>query len=431
MPRLIYTALFYFISPFYFLRLAWKGIKNIDYLKRWPERLGFVKNLSSQKDVLWVHAVSVGEVNASLPLLRSLLDTYQNLDLLVTTTTPTGSEMLRRTMGNRIKHQYIPIDLPYCIKKFLNFWKPKALLILETEIWPNIIHECNKREIFIGIINARLSEKSKKNYLNIKSLINPSLDKIDLLVAQYNSDKKRFNELIKEKDIKLSGNLKYEIEIPSELANISNTIKDSWSIEGENRPLLIADSTHESEEEIILESFSELLRSMNNALLIICPRHPERFSQVYNLILKKNFKVARRSKKDQVDSNIEVLLGDTMGELNLLYSVSDIAFVGGSLIDHGGQNIIEPASLGKPICSGPNLRNFEDVAMELEKAEALKIIYTPKDITNYCLDLLNNEAEIQRLGEASLLVTKKNKGSLQKILSHLAPYLDNNFLKTT
>ena len=140
MPRLIYTALFYFISPFYFLRLAWKGIKNIDYLKRWPERLGFVKNLLSQKDVLWVHAVSVGEVNASLPLLRSLLDTYKNLDVLVTTTTPTGSEMLRKTMGNSVKHQYIPIDLPYCIKKFLNFWKPKALLILETEIWPNIIH---------------------------------------------------------------------------------------------------------------------------------------------------------------------------------------------------------------------------------------------------------------------------------------------------
>ena len=430
MPRFIYTALFYFISPFYFLRLAWKGIKNSDYLKRWPERLGFVKNFSSQKDVLWVHAVSVGEVNASLPLLRSLLDTYNNLDLLVTTTTPTGSEILRRTMGNRIKHQYIPIDLPYCINKFLNFWKPKALLILETEIWPNIINECNKRKIFIGVINARLSEKSKKNYLNIKSLITPSLDKIDLLVAQYDSDKKRFNELIKEKDIKISGNLKYEIEIPSELANISNTIKESWSIEGEDRPILIAASTHETEEEIILEAFSELLRSVSNALLIICPRHLERFSQVYNLIIKKGFKVARRSNKDQVDSNIEVLLGDTMGELNLLYSVSDIAFVGGSLIDHGGQNIIEPASLGKPICSGPNLRNFEDVASELKKVEALKIIHTSKDLVSYCLHLLNNKAEMQRLGEASLLVTKKNKGALQKILSHLSSSLDNIFLST-
>ncbi len=430
MPRIIYTALFYLISPFYFLRLTWKGIKDSDYLKRWSERLGVVKNFSIQKDVLWVHAVSVGEVNASLPLLRSLLDTYKNLDLLVTTTTPTGSDMLRRTMGDRVKHQYIPLDLPYCIKKFLNFWKPKALLILETEIWPNIIHECNKRKIFVGVINARLSEKSKNNYLTFKSLINSSLDKVDLLIAQYDSDKKRFNELIKEKDIKLSGNLKYEIEIPKELTNISNTIKESWAVEGEDRPILIAASTHETEEEIILEAFSELLRSMNNALLIISPRHPERFSKVYKLIIDKGFKVARRSKKEQVNPNVEVLLGDTMGELNLLYSVSDIAFVGGSLIDHGGQNIIEPASLGKPICVGPNLRNFEDVASELKKAEALKIIHTSKDLVSYCLHLLNNKAEIQRLGEASLLVTKKNKGALQKILSHLSSSLDNIFLST-
>jgi len=412
------------------LRLTWKGIKDSDYLKRWSERLGVVKNFSIQKDVLWVHAVSVGEVNASLPLLRSLLDTYKNLDLLVTTTTPTGSDMLRRTMGDRVKHQYIPLDLPYCIKKFLNFWKPKALLILETEIWPNIIHECNKRKIFVGVINARLSEKSKNNYLTFKSLINSSLDKVDLLIAQYDSDKKRFNELIKEKDIKLSGNLKYEIEIPKELTNISNTIKESWAVEGEDRPILIAASTHETEEEIILEAFSELLRSMNNALLIISPRHPERFSKVYKLIIDKGFKVARRSKKEQVNPNVEVLLGDTMGELNLLYSVSDIAFVGGSLIDHGGQNIIEPASLGKPICVGPNLRNFEDVASELKKAEALKIIHTSKDLVSYCLHLLNNKAEIQRLGEASLLVTKKNKGALQKILSHLSSSLDNIFLST-
>ncbi len=431
MPRIIYTALFYLISPFYFLRLTWKGIKDSDYLKRWSERLGVVKNFSIQKDVLWVHAVSVGEVNASLPLLRSLLDTYKNLDLLVTTTTPTGSDMLRRTMGDRVKHQYIPLDLPYCIKKFLNFWKPKALLILETEIWPNIIHECNKRKIFVGVINARLSEKSKNNYLTIKSLINSSLDKVDLLIAQYDSDKKRFNELIKEKDIKLSGNLKYEIEIPKELTNISNTIKESWAVEGEDRPILIAASTHETEEEIILEAFSELLRSMNNALLIISPRHPERFSKVHKLIIDKGFKVARRSKKEQVNPNVEVLLGDTMGELNLLYSVSDIAFVGGSLIDHGGQNIIEPASLGKPICVGPNLRNFEDVARELEKVEALKIIRTSEDLVSYFLHLLNNKVEMKRLGEASFLVAKKNKGALQKVLLFLSSYLDNIFLRST
>ena len=217
-----------------------------------------------------------------------------------------------------------------------------------------------------------------------------------------------------------------ETGLPIKSQTVTEMVDQALKLKKGTKVYLLSPIVRERKGEYKKE-FSELLKKGFQRVKI-----DGEFYEINNVpILKKNFKVARRSKKDQVDSNIEVLLGDTMGELNLLYSVSDIAFVGGSLIDHGGQNIIEPASLGKPICSGPNLRNFEDVAMELEKAEALKIIYTSKDITNYCLDLLNNEAEIQRLGEASLLVTKKNKGALQKILSHLAPYLDNNFLKTT
>ena len=427
MPRLIYTALFYLISPFYFLRLVWKGIENPDYLKRWSERLGFVNITPSGKDVLWVHAVSVGEVNASLPLLRSLIKSYKTLDILVTTTTPTGSEILIRNMGNRIKHQYIPIDLPYCINKFLKIWNPKALLLLETEVWPNIIQECNRRGIFTALVNARLSERSKKNYLKIKSLIVPTINKIDLLVAQYDSDLKRFKELSKHKKISLCGNLKYEVQIPKEMDDISRNIRENWSINGEFRPTLIAASTHEKEEEIVLTAFSNILKRSENALLILSPRHSERFSKVNNLVMRKGFKVARRSENENVSSEINVLLGDTMGELSFLYSVSDVAFVGGSLIDHGGQNLIEPAAMGKPICSGSSLRNFEEVASELKQAGALTVIDGHEGLSLFFLDLLENKDKLKMAGEASKSVFKKNKGVIDKIQLHLSSHFSNIF----
>ena len=416
MPRIIYTALFIALIPAYFIRLTWRGIGNIKYLQRWSERLG-IANVRPTKDksIIWVHAVSVGEVNASIPLLRTLMEEYPGAEFLVTTSTPTGSDILLSKLGNKVKHQYVPIDIPICINLFINTWKPKALILLETEIWPNIIHCCKKQGIITTLVNARLSEKSKIKYLRFSSLIQPAINSLDLILAQYKSDADRFNELVVDKQIKLCGNLKFDQDIPEELESISGSIRDSWSIEGKRRPTLIAASTHEGEEIIVLDSFNLILKKITDALLILVPRHLERFDRVESLIDNQGFNCSSRSKKEDVTNDVQVLLGDTMGELNFLYSVSDVAFVGGSLIDHGGQNLLEPAAQGLPLCSGPSLRNFVEISEQLKKSSGLKIINNKQELADYFIGLVNDENNLKETGQVSKAIFMKNRGAIEII----------------
>ncbi len=416
MPRIIYTALFIALIPAYFIRLTWRGIGNKKYLQRWGERLG-IANVRPTKDksIVWVHAVSVGEVNASIPLLRALMEEYPGSEFLVTTSTPTGSDILLSKLGNKIKHQYAPIDIPFCINLFINTWKPKALILLETEIWPNIIHCCQKQGIVTALVNARLSEKSKLKYLRFNSVIQPAINSLDLILAQYESDAYRFNEIAADKEIKLCGNLKFDQDMPEELESISDSIRDSWSKEGKRRPTLIAASTHEGEELIVLDAFNAILETITDALLIVVPRHLERFNKVKSLIDDHGFNFSSRSKKEDVTNDVQVLLGDTMGELNFLYSVSDVAFVGGSLIDHGGQNLLEPAAQGLPLCSGPSVRNFVEISDQLKKTSGLTIIKDKKELADYFIDLVNDEQNLQKTGQASKNVFMENRGAIEII----------------
>ena len=419
MQRLIYTVIFYIALPLYFLRLIFRGFQNPNYLKRWRERLGFGSNFPSEgKAVLWIHAVSVGEVNASIPLVRSFLDDYPNSEILVTTSTPTGSKILLDKMGIRVKHQYVPLDLPFCINAFLDRWNPKAFIVLETEIWPNTLAACKQRGIFTALVNARLSERSKERYSKFKLLVAETLSNLDLLVAQYDSDAERFKELNSSLEIEVCGNLKFDQEIPKEMESISNTIRKSWS-SGSERPTLIAASTHETEEDFILDAFTQILEEEKEALLILVPRHPERFETVHEYIKGRKLTLARRSKMEDVTPKTQVLLGDTMGELNFLYSVSDIAFVGGSLVDHGGQNLLEPASLSLPICSGRNLRNFQEIADELEKNKALLLIEENKELAKFFTEMISNPKKKEKTGNASFEVFQKNRGVLKKIKESL------------
>ena len=425
MPRIIYTALFIALIPAYFIRLTWRGIGNKKYLQRWGERLG-IANVRPTKDksIVWMHAVSVGEVNASIPLLRTLMEEYPGAEFLVTTSTPTGSDILLSKLGSKVKHQYVPIDIPICINLFINTWKPKALILLETEIWPNIIHCCKKQGIITALVNARLSEKSKSKYLRFISLIKPAIDSLDLILAQYKSDADRFNEIVVDKKIKLCGNLKFDQDMPEELESISGSIRDSWSIEGKRRPTLIAASTHEGEEVIILDAFKEILKEINDALLILVPRHLERFNRVKSLIDDQGFNFSSRSKKEDVTNDIQVLLGDTMGELNFLYSVSDVAFVGGSLIDHGGQNLLEPAAQGLPLCSGPSVRNFVEISNQLKKASGLSIINNKNELADYFIDLINDENNLRKTGQASKYIFMENRGAIGLIKKDLDSYIN-------
>jgi len=415
MLRLIYTAIFYLALPLYFIRLIIRAVQNPDYLKRWGERLGYGSNLPTEgKAVLWIHAVSVGEVNASIPLVRSLLDTYSNSEILVTTSTPTGSKILLDKMGARVKHQYVPLDLPACLNVFLDRWNPKAVIVLETEIWPNILAVCKERGIFTALVNARLSEKSKDKYNMVKPLAAEAFGNLDLLIAQYDSDANRFKEINTNLKIEVCGNLKFDQQVPEEMHSISSSIRDSWS-EGEQRPTLIAASTHETEEEFVLDAFLEILEEAKDALLIIVPRHPERFETVFEYIQNRELSVARRSKKEDVTPETKVLLGDTMGELNFLYSVSDVAFVGGSLVDHGGQNLLEPASLGLPLSSGKSLRNFQEIADELQEDKALFLIEQQKELSDFFIEMISKPRKSARIGKASAKVFEKNRGVLIKI----------------
>ena len=420
MPRNLYTALFCLLLPIYFARLCWKGLSNKEYFLRWSERLGYSSELpSNDKSVIWIHAVSVGEVNACMPLLRSLITDYPSSEILVTTTTPTGSKLLIERLGNKIKHQYMPVDIPFFINRFLDKWNPKILILLETEIWPNLINICKIRGIYSALVNARLSEKSKKNYLNYSTLIKPVIEKIDLILTQFESDKRRFQEIVERKDINTCGNLKFDQDIPTELEDISKTIKQDWSIDGKYRPTLIAASTHETEEEEVLKAFKQILKSSPNALLILVPRHLERFDKVKKIINTSGLTLASRSKKEEVKGSTQVLLGDTIGELNFLYSLSDVAFVGGSLIDHGGQNLLEPAAQSLALLSGPSLRNFSDISEQLIQKDGLTVIRNAQELSDEFVQLINNQDKLQKRGQASLEVFMENRGALKKIIGYL------------
>ncbi len=420
MPRNLYTALFCLLLPVYFARLCWKGLSNKEYFLRWSERLGYSSELPSKdKSIIWIHAVSVGEVNASMPLLRSLITDYPYSEILVTTTTPTGSKLLIERLGNKIKHQYLPVDIPFFINRFLNKWNPKILILLETEIWPNLINICKSRGIYSALVNARLSEKSKINYLKYSTLIKPVIETIDLILPQFESDKRRFQEIADRKDINTCGNLKFDQDVPTELEDISETIKQDWSIDGNYRPTLIAASTHETEEEEVLKAFKLILKSSPNALLILVPRHLERFDKVKKLINSSGLTLASRSKKEEVKRSTQVLLGDTIGELNFLYSLSDVAFVGGSLIDHGGQNLLEPAAQSLGLLSGPSLRNFSDISEQLIKKEGLTVIRNAQELSDVFVQLIDNPDELKERGEAAFAVFMENRGALQKIVGYL------------
>ena len=425
MQRKVYTLAFYVLLPIYFVRLFLKGINNKEYLSRWSERLGIAKNTPSEdKNLIWVHAVSVGEVNASIPLLRRLKEDYEDIEILVTTTTPTGSQLVLERLGSSIKHQYLPVDIPICINKFLNVWQPKILILLETEIWPNLLYFCKKRGICTALVNARLSEKSQLSYEKFISLMQPAFESIDLILAQFDSDKVRLNKITKHKTIDVCGNLKFDQEVPHELKEISTNIKYDWAIDGELRPILIAASTHEGEEEIILNAFNIIQESHPNSLLILAPRHLERFDQVKELLKGSELDFVTRSNKEDVTKTTKVLLGDTIGELNFLYSLSNVAFVGGSLIDHGGQNLLEPAAQGLPILSGPSLRNFSDISKQLISNNALDIIKNSLELSEQFIFLIENKEIALKRGQNAYKVFSDNRGALDKILNKLKPSMD-------
>ena len=420
MNRTLYTALFYLGLPLVAIRLWLRARKAPAYAKRIGER--FTLGMPTlQPGGIWVHAVSVGESIAAAPMIRALLERYPALPITVTCMTPTGSERIQALFANeaRIQHCYLPYDLPCAAARFLDRVQPKLAVIMETELWPNHIHQCAKRGIPVALANGRLSQRSAKGYGRFSKLTAPMLAEMSLLAVQTEAEAQRFRDLgARPESVEVTGSIKFDLTIDPQLLQRATELRSQW--QALERPVWIAASTHEGEDEVVLDAHRRLLGSHPDALLILVPRHPERFNSVFDLCQREGFATVRRSTGANVDAQTSVLLGDTMGELLFLYALADSAFVGGSLVPNGGHNLLEPAALAKPVLSGPHLFNFLDIAAQLREAGALAEVDDAEGLAVEVQRLFELPRDAQRMAEAGLAVMRRNQGALQRLLDGLA-----------
>ncbi|GJJ81111.1 lipid IV(A) 3-deoxy-D-manno-octulosonic acid transferase [Pasteurella canis] len=423
MLRFFYTILLYLIQPIVIVFMFGRSVKAPNYRRRLNERYGFYCGLTPPKpNGIVIHAASVGEVIAATPLIKQIQLQYPDLPMTVTTVTPTGSDRVKAAFTETVSHVYLPYDLPDAVNRFINFIQPKVCIVIETEIWPNLIAQLKKRDIPFIIANARLSARSAKRYGWFKQSLHPVFNNISLIAAQDNVSGKRYLDLGYNPDrLKCTGNIKYDLSTNGDLLQKINILKTTWA---KDRPVWIAASTHEGEEELILESHRLLLNKYPDLLLILVPRHPERFNTVAELIEKHKFRYIRRSANIAPETTTQVVLGDTMGELMLLYGISDIALVGGSLVKHGGHNPLEPLAFKLPVLSGKYTFNFPEVFTKLLQVQgALEVNENTKAITNAVEKFLDSPELRSRYGNAGYEVLIENRGALQRLLDLLAPYL--------
>lgn len=426
MNRSLYTLLFHLGLPLLAGRLAWRAWRAPAYAKRIGER--FALGLPPLKPGgIWLHAVSVGESIAAAPLVRELLARYPDWPITISCMTPTGSERIQALFGGaeyagRVQHCYLPYDLPWAAARFLRKVQPRLAVIMETELWPNHIHQCAKRGIPVALANARLSARSARGYARFVKLTAPMLAELDLIAVQTSAEAERFRSLgARPECVEVTGSIKFDLQIDPELLSRAAALREQWQAQA--RPIWIAASTHAGEDEIVLAAHRELLKQWPEALLILVPRHPERFASVFELCQRQGFSTRRRSSGEAVAASDQLLLGDTMGELLFLYALADTAFVGGSLVANGGHNLLEPAALGKPVLSGPHLFNFLEIAAQLREAGALVEVADAQDLTQRVAQLWRVPGEAQAMRAAGLAVLQANQGALARLLAGLGRLL--------
>ena len=421
MQRFLYSFLLYLSVPFILLRLYLRSLKSPGYRQCIAERFGgftLPANFDIKKSTIWIHAVSVGEIMAASPLVRGLLNQDSGTQIVVTCMTPTGSVRSRVLFGNSVIHSYMPYDLPGSLTRFIKKLNPNMLILMETELWPNTVHYCHSRSVKIILANARLSEKSAANYRKIASLTKGMLRKIDFIAAQTDADAIRLIDLgANPERVEVTGSLKFIVDV-NKAAEHEDEVFERISLSG--RPILIAASTRLGEEEKILYAFKKCLESSAELLLIIVPRHPERFDEVTNLCEKSNFSVQRRSTTTasfhSSDEPIQILIGDSMGEMLSYYRLAKIAFVGGSLVDTGCQNVLEPAALGIPIVVGPSQFNFATICNLLEEAGALVTVQNEDELAMQVQLLMANPEKQKLMADQGLAVVKRNQNALPALL---------------
>jgi len=415
----------YLLTPAILYRLAVRGLRYREYFDRWRERFGHTK--VELKESIWVHAVSMGEVNAALPLIDALMARYAGMPFVITTVTPTGSERVRRVYGNRVVNLYLPYDLPTSIARFLDRVRPRVALIMETEIWPNLFFECEARGIPLIIANARLSEKSLRGYSPIRPLVKRALAGVSYIAAQSGTDAARFGELgAPAEHVGVIGNLKYDMSVPKHLLEEAAVMRDAW---GARRPVWIAASTHDGEELPVLKAHAEVLRRFPDALMLLVPRHPERFKPVALACRSFGFVTRTRSEDGAAKSDTQCFVVDTLGELLNYYAAADVAFVGGSLVPIGGHNVLEPAALAVPIVVGPYMFNFAEINQSLTAAGASLQVLDGDELGAAITRLFADGALRKRVGHAAQQAFEREQGSVLRTLAIVEKALDNEAAK--
>lgn len=414
MDRFVYSVLLYLILPFVPLKLLWRGIKQPEYRQHWGERFGFYE-VKATKPIIWLHCVSVGETRAAEPLVKSLQTQYPSYQILLTHGTPTGRDASEALFGNSVQRVYLPYDLPFAVNKFLNHFKPSIGLILETELWFNLIAACKQNNIPLLLLNARLSEKSAKGYARLGKLAYEGLQNLSAIAAQTADDAGRLQAL-GARNISVVGNLKFDVKPPVDSLEKGLQLRQ---LLGTNRTIFLAASTREGEEALILEAVKNV-----DVLTIIVPRHPQRFNEVEALIKNAGLPyVRRRQLAKPLKKSVKIVLGDSMGELFTYYEACDFTFIGGSLLPFGGQNLIEAASMAKPILIGEHTFNFAEASKDALDTGAALQVGSVASLKEKIIYLANNQAERTRMAQAALDFSAAFTGATERIMHLIAQYL--------
>lgn len=424
MMRALYSLLLYLLTPLVLLRLAWRGLRAPAYWRRWSERFAW-RPAFVPESCIWIHAVSVGETQAALPLVQALLERHPDQPILVTTTTPTGSERVRALFGERVEHVYLPYDLPGAVRRFLDAVRPRIALVMETELWPNLFRACARRGIPVLVLNARLSERSFRRYRRFAALSRGTLADIRHLAAQGERDARRFLDLgMTAERLSVCGSIKFDLYLPPSLREQAEVLRRAFGVE---RPVWIAASTHEGEEMQVLEAFRRIRAAgaHPHALLVLVPRHPERFAAVAALCREAGHNLVERSTGAPCTADTDVYLGDTMGELPMLMAATDLVFMGGSLVPTGGHNMLEPAALGLPVVFGPQVFNFEEIAERLQEAGAARQVRDPEELATVVTEWLADANARHETGERGRAFVEENRGARERMLALIEPLLSD------
>lgn len=419
--RGLYSAVLYVLAPVTVYHLIWRGFRQQAYFERWNERYARYSRSDHDEAPIWLHAVSVGEVNAAAPLVNALLAARPDTRLLITTITPTGSDRVNALWADRVEHVYLPYDLSGAVRRFLAQFRPKIGLIVETELWPNLLFCCRDAGIPTCIVNARLSERSLRSYKLLRPLVSRALRTLSRIAAQAPADAGRFLQLGADAGaVVTTGNLKYDIAVDHDgIARLVHEFRARVGV----RPVWIAASTHPEEEPAVLLMHRRLREHCPGLLLLWAPRHPERFRPVMEQAASQGWRVATRQLTHWPDKDDSVFVIDTLGELGSFYACADVAFVGGSLQPIGGHNLLEPAAVAVPVVAGPYLHNFSDIARQMREAGALRIVADADAVGEAVRGLLQDPEARRRMGEAGMALVDAGRGALQRTLDVIGPRL--------